>query len=84
MLSCFIAEYGIALIYSARIKHVASQKCAVLCLNSCLLCNYVDIYYVRKQQPNKAAIKQKNKPSHSQVTWSNAILNLVSGHREKT
>lgn len=53
-------------IYCTRVKPVASQKCAALCLNSCLVCNYVDIYYVRKQ-PNKVTIKQKTNPTHSKL-----------------
>lgn len=65
------------------VQPVASQKCAALCFNSCPVCNYVDIYYVRKQQPNKATIKKKKKNLTFRVTWLNVILIHVSGHRKK-
>lgn len=53
---------------------VASQKCSALCLNGCLVCNYVDIY----------GTKQNNKKNLTyRVTWSNLIFIYVSGQRKK-
>lgn len=39
--------------------------------------------YVRKQQPNKATIKQKKQALTFRVTWSNVIFIYFSGHSNK-
>lgn len=53
---------------------VASQKCSALCLNGCLVCNYVDIYGTKQNN---------NKNLTYRVTWSNLIFIYVSGQRKK-